>query len=116
MIRVERVGAEWTMTGEGEDVRTAGQFVRELVTSGRSSYTQRSYALGLAAFLRWLVQTDLELSQVTRQVIVRYTRALTQEAKQPLSAASVNHRLCVLSSFFAWLMDGNGAGEARAHH
>lgn len=103
MIRVVRSGAEWTLSSDGEDVRVARQFLHELIGSGRSGYTQRSYAQGLAAFLRWLAEAKVGVGQVTRRVIVGYTRSLVDGAR-PLAAASINHRLSVLSSFFSWLL------------
>jgi site-specific recombinase XerD len=66
--------------------------------------------------LRWLGGEDLSLDQVTRSVIVRYTRSLVEGERQ-LSAVSVNHRLSVLATFFAWLLERKGeavdAGDAR---
>ena len=54
MVRVEHVDHQWVLVGDGDDVHLAAEFVKSLVSEGRSTYTQRSYAAGLAAFLRWL--------------------------------------------------------------
>jgi len=86
MIRAQRLSDTWTVVGVGADVDVAAAFVGALSTAGRSSYTQRSYAMGLAVFLRWLDLEALTLRDVNRAVIVRYTRALTSGA-QPLSPA-----------------------------
>ena len=114
MVRVERSGQGWALVGDGADVQVAGEFVRDVVTTGGPSYTQRSYALELALFLRWLRQEDASLAEVTRTTIVRYVRSLV-ESPRPLSPASINHRLSVLSSFFAWRGardDGDGGRPA----
>jgi hypothetical protein len=105
MIRAVRANTGWTLVGEGADREVAARFVHELAAvGGRSSYTQRSYAMGLACFLRWLASTKKTLAEVTRKVIVAYTRTLTEPGRRPLSAASINHRLSVLASFFGWLL------------
>ncbi|MDQ6669944.1 MAG: hypothetical protein M3069_04220 [Chloroflexota bacterium] len=49
---MEPAGHCWELVGDGADVQLAGEFVTELVATGGSSYTQRSYAMGLALFLR----------------------------------------------------------------
>jgi site-specific recombinase XerD len=105
MIRAVRADAGWTLVGDGEDREVAARFVYELAAvGGRSSYTQRSYAMGLACFLRWLASTKKTLAEVSQKVIVAYTRTLTEPGRRPLSAASINHRLSVLASFFGWLL------------
>jgi site-specific recombinase XerD len=103
MVRVERSGQGWALVGDEDDVRLAGEFVEELLAAGRSSYTQRSYAMGLALFLRWLQEQGRPLGEVTRSTIVHYSRSLA-ESTPPPSALTVNHRLSVLSSFFVWLI------------
>ena len=103
MVTVERNEHEWRLVGDGEDVRRAAEYIEWLVTAGRSTYTQRSYAIGMAAFLRWLATEGTQLNGINRQVVVRYVRSLMEPSRR-LSAASINHRLSVLSSYFAWLI------------
>ena len=45
-------------------------FVEQLVVLGRSSYTLRSYQLGVEHFRRWLVPRSLD--EVTRSVVGEY--------------------------------------------
>jgi len=63
--------------------------------------------MALALFLRWLDGEGARLGDVDRSTIVRYVRALVVEPSQPLSAATVNHRLSVLRTFFAWYVTRN---------
>lgn len=47
-------------------------FVAALAASGRSSYTQRSYGLGVTHFLRWVAERPLELGAVDRALLASY--------------------------------------------
>lgn len=108
-------------TGIPEELVEA--FVEHLERRGRGSYTARSYRLGLADFSRWLQRAGRELDVVSRRDIEAYVgefaagqrqagrRAAvldlaTSEPVPPRRAArTVNHRLSVLASFFAFLID-----------
>jgi integrase/recombinase XerD len=112
VIRAERSGDAWTVVGGGRDGEDARSFISELLTTGRSAYTQRSYAHDIALFLRWLDQEGETLDGVTRTTIVRYTRSLV-DSQPPLAAATVNHRLSVLGSFFEWWTERAHDGDRK---
>ncbi len=104
-------------------------FLSELRRCDRSPLTIRSYELGLRHFQRWLASQGIVLDNVTKQTIGDYIlffresgkdgaipvdqdRVGSVNAKTGKSAPSphrkprtVNHRLSVLSSFFAFLID-----------
>lgn len=91
---------------------SANGFLEHLATLGRSAYTIRSYAMGLMHFLNWVEREGLSLRDMTRQQVGRYIQdfmgsdtkaSVTGQA--PKQARTVNHRLSVLSSFFAYLID-----------
>ena len=114
---------------DGGAVPEAAEFCRRLVAADRSAYTQRAYALGLAHFFDWLAETDRSLVEVERPVIAEYiadfragskagaTRvdesrigSVDARTRKPAPGlerqpATVNHRLSVLASFFAFLID-----------
>lgn len=47
-------------------------FVRALEGRGSSSYTQRSYGLGAAHFLRWLEREHVTIAAVDATLLARY--------------------------------------------
>jgi hypothetical protein len=55
-----------------EDGGEAVAFLASLVTRGRSSYTVRTYALGLAHFLEWTAARGVRLVAVDRGEVVAY--------------------------------------------
>ena len=59
MVRAMQVDGRWVLAGG--DVGDANEFLMSLFAAGRSSYTLRSYALGLASFLRWVGEGDRRL-------------------------------------------------------
>ena len=97
------------------------QFIGYLERRGRGSYTMRSYRLGLTDFSRWLASADRPLAGVSRRDIesyiaefaagpgtaVRASGVVDLSTGQPVpvrrAARTVNHRLSVLASFFAFL-------------
>ncbi len=99
------------------------QFIGYLERRGRGSYTMRSYRLGLTDFSRWLASADRPLAGVSRRDIesyiaefaagpgtaVRASGVVDLSTGQPVpvrrAARTVNHRLSVLASFFAFLID-----------
>lgn len=99
------------------------EFVGHLECRGRGSYTARSYRLGLADFSRWLTGVSRPLVEVSRRDVEAYigefaagpgtaARAsgvvdLATGKPVPVrrAARTVNHRLSVLASFFAFLID-----------
>lgn len=64
------------------------EYIKHLERCGRGSYRVRSYRLGLTDFSRWLQRAGREIDVVSRR-----------------AARTVNHRLSVLASFFAFLID-----------
>ncbi|NRI69857.1 site-specific integrase, partial [Rhodococcus sp. MS16] len=84
-----------------------GAFVERLVMLGRSSYTVRTYRLGVEHFIRWLASQSLD--DVTRQVVSEYIAEFgsgadlrTEHGRAP---RTVNNRLAALAAFFAFLIE-----------
>lgn len=109
----------------GPDGKPAGpiqEFLIYLANCGRSVYTIRSYATGLAHFFGWLYERGTAVDTVTRTTVGHYIGAFGRTpkhrpgARQPLEsqpegggggvargqrrARTVNHRLSVLASYF----------------
>ena len=111
---------------EGMPVLTINEFLLHLSHCGRSAYTLRSYARGLAHFFDWLHMTGQQLDDVTTQTVEAYIAFFSTETKggacpvdphrvgqinlrtrksspsvhrQP---RTINHQLSVLASFFAY--------------
>jgi integrase/recombinase XerD len=113
---------------DGRPVPELGAFLGDLAERGRSAYTQRAYALGLADFFGWLEARGAALEAVDRSVVSAYVADFRAGAKggatrvdvgrigrvdgrtrKPAPAlerqpATVNHRLAVLASFFAFVI------------
>src|SRR4051794_23359036 len=99
-----------------EDGDEAVVVLRELASRGRSSYTVRTYALGLAHFLEWLSDRATRLADVERGDVVAYVAEFARNEVDGVvlgrAAATVNHRVSVLASWFAWLIERDQlAGE-----
>jgi len=96
-------------------------FAEHLVALGRSSYTIRTYCLGVEHFLRWLAPEDVDA--VDRSAIASYVGDFAQGRDRggaPRSARTINHRLAALAAFFAFLIDrdtraGRGPWKGRAN-
>ena len=105
--REDGVGAGLVVVGPGRGAIDASDFLAWLSSRGRGSYTARSYAFGLAHFLAWLDERELVLGDVDRSVLAGYISAFRDgDAGCPLGRRprTVNHRLSVLASFFAFLL------------
>jgi integrase/recombinase XerD len=93
-------------------------FVEHLVVLGRSSYTVRSYRLGVRHFQRWLGPTSL--AEVTRSLVGEYVGAFAAGIDGEARAArTVNHRLAALAAFYAFLIERDtrrGAGRWLGAH
>ena len=89
------------------------EFLTYLATCGRSAYTLRSYATGLAHFFTWLLESKICADAVTRHVVGEYIAAFGQASpRRPLMSPrpddtrkkreprTINHRLSVLASYF----------------
>jgi integrase/recombinase XerD len=94
-----------TLDGGGEAVA----FLERLVVCGRSSYTLRTYAARLEHFLRWLAARRIDLVEVGRCVVVEYVAEFARGERDGVAVgrapATINHRVSVLASFFAWLVE-----------
>jgi site-specific recombinase XerD len=110
----------------GRPVPELDAFLGDLAERGRSAYTQRAYAFGLADFFGWLEARGVALEAVDRSVASAYVADFRAGAKggatrvdvgrigrvdgctrKPAPAlerqpATVNHRLAVLASFFGF--------------
>jgi site-specific recombinase XerD len=102
-----RSGARFVVIGPGVGAGEASEFLGWLECSGRASYTQRTYALGLAHFLSWIDRNGVGLVDVDRRVVGEYVVAFRDGIEDRLGLGrqprTVNHRLCVLASFFEFL-------------
>lgn len=78
-----------------DDGDEAVAFLRELASCGRSSYTLRTYALGLVHFLGWLSARTTRLADVERGDLVAYVaefaRSEVDDVAVGRAAATVNH-------------------------
>jgi site-specific recombinase XerD len=111
---------------DGLPVTTINEFLLHLSHCGRSAYTLRSYARGLAHFFGWLHTTGQHVEDVTPQAVEAYIALFSTETKggacpvDPHKAGqinlrtrksapsirrqprTINHQLSVLASFFAY--------------
>jgi len=118
---------------DGTPASDSNAFLVHLSHLGRSAYTLRSYAQGLAHFFDWLHRTGCQVDEVTPQVIEAYITAFSLQAKggacpvNPAKAGqinlltrksapgkerqprTINHRLSVLASFFAYRIQADTA-------
>jgi integrase/recombinase XerD len=106
-----------------EDGGEAVAFLEWLVARGRSSYTLRTYALGLEHFFAWLGSQGIVLGDVDRAAVDVYVTEFARGRRGGVAAgrapATVNHRVSVLASFFAFLIErdrlaGEGAWAERS--
>lgn len=121
------------MGPDGAEVTTINEFLLHLAHLGRSAYTLRSYAQGLVHFFDWLHTTGRQIDEVTPQVIEAYITVFSLQAKtgaclvDPAKAGqinlltrkstpgkerqprTINHRLSVLTSFFAYRIQADTA-------
>ena len=86
-------------------VEVVEEFVERLVALGRSSYTVRTYGLGVGHFMRWLEPRSLDA--VSREVIAGYVGEFAAGGSRPEGRAprTVNHRLAALAAFFSFLIE-----------
>lgn len=113
-------------------------FLSYLERRGRSPYTIRSYGFALRDFHTWLKVNDIELEDVTRVVIEAYidhfrvgikggavrpsldragqVNALTRKSypTPERKPRTINHRVSVLTSFFAYLINNSPSTSSAA--
>jgi integrase/recombinase XerD len=82
-------------------------FVEALAAKGCSSYTQRSYGLGVRHFLAWLATQSLELEAVDRRALARYVAEYRRGDGDglPRAPSTVNQRVSALAAFFEYLIE-----------
>jgi site-specific recombinase XerD len=98
---------------DGSPTMVINGFLSHLTACGRSAYTLRSYATGLAHFFTWLLESKIGADDVTRHVVGQYIAAFGQASPgRPLLSPrrddtskkrqprTINHRLSVLASYF----------------
>src|ERR1700730_17780659 len=95
-------------------VPAINEFLSYLEQCACSPYTVRAYARGLAHFAGWLHEAGVDLDAVTRPVVGKYIGAfgrgsISQSSlntrpppNQGRQARTINHRLSVLASYFAF--------------
>ena len=117
---------------ESKPVAEIQEFLSYLAICGRSAYTLHSYAIGLADFFGWLHESGKQADEVTRHVVGQYIAAFSHVPKHRLGAREVpesspvcqdsrtrvsgdrrrprtiNHRLSVLASYFAFCIQRDG--------
>jgi integrase/recombinase XerD len=113
-------------------VPAINDFLSDLEQRARSPYTVRAYARGLAHFAGWLHEAGVDLDAVTRPVIGQYIGVFGRGSRRHASridrpppsqgrqARTVNHRLSVLASYFAFRIRqdddrGDGAWRQRSN-
>jgi integrase/recombinase XerD len=123
---VEQPGIFLVVGPDGTSVSDVNAFLLHLASLGRSAYTLRSYAQGLAHFLDWLHVRAHQIDEVTPQVVEAYITDFSSKAKEgacfidphkvgqinlltrksapPVQRQprTINHRLSVLASFFTY--------------
>ncbi len=98
---------------DGTPATAINEFLGYLAARGRSAYTLRSYAAGLAHFFTWLLESKRRVDDVTRHVVQEYIASFGKApprrflaSRQPPDSSkkrqprTINHRLSVLASYF----------------
>jgi len=92
-----------------DDGEEAFAFLADLAARGSSSYTLRTYGLGLAHFLEWMAAREVRVRDAGREDVVAYVVDFARNDVDGIAVgrapATVNHRVSVLASFFAWLVE-----------
>jgi integrase/recombinase XerD len=91
----------------------AAAYDHHFANSGHSTYTRRSYGLGIRHFTKWSISRHLRPEQLSRSVIARYIADWTL----PRKARTINHRLSVIAGFISFCIerdDERGWGPWRA--
>jgi integrase/recombinase XerD len=120
---------------DGTPASDINAFLVHLASRGRSAYTLRSYAQGLAHFLDWLHARGDQVDEVTPQVVEAYItdfsfqtkggacsidpakigqiNLLTRKSAPTIQRQprTINHRLSVLASFFTYRIRQDSAQD-----
>lgn len=82
------------------------EFIDELNPNTKRPETLRAYRRELERFHRFLKVEGSRIDQVKPSTIVAYVNYLHETHRRagsrPLSTATINHRLSVLSRYFVW--------------
>jgi integrase/recombinase XerD len=115
----ERDGA-WVLAGEAAPrFVLVDEYLSYLADRNYSQKTVRAYGYDLLAFCRWLAVVDLQLSEVTTEVLLRFLRAC-RDARVPgrpgpnvvtlagrrmdqYAATTINRRLAAISGLFTFV-------------
>lgn len=127
--KVERTSESWipfqVRGPDGLPAVEINEFLAFMMTCGRSGYTLRSYATGLAHFFRWLNESGIDVNGVSRSVVGQYIGTFSSGSKGGACASAkrsaqnhearhdrviaeerqprtINHRLSVLASYFGY--------------
>ena len=127
--KTERFGISFRVCDSTDaGVGSCDQFLTELSLRDCSVYTQRAYAIGLAHFFSWLHASGGDPDHVTRQAVGNYITEFGRGARQGAVSThsapkarlprTINHRLSVLASYFAFCIrrdteDGRGPWKGR---
>ncbi|WGF90777.1 tyrosine-type recombinase/integrase [Marinivivus vitaminiproducens] len=88
---------------EGNKQPDIADYLHSLMLNGRSVYTIRSYAFGLAHFHSWILANGVTLSAATSSHISNYITSYRVEGAAP-GPATTNHRLTVVSGYYSFLI------------
>ena len=117
---IDQSDVGWRLAGDGADrFGLVNEYLSYLADRNYSPFTVRAYGFGLLAFCRWLADEELDLGEVTTDVLLRFLAACRRErvAGRPgganvvgldgrrtdmLSAATVNLRLAAVSGLFSF--------------
>ncbi len=92
------------------------QFLTSLLLRDCSAYTVLSYARGLAHFHEWCAGRAIGLAEVTPATVQAYVEAYRWPHEGgERAAATTNHRLSVLASYFDFLIASEGAWRGQTN-
>ena len=120
-LRLETSGGTWLIAGAGSSAfATVNEYLGYLADRNYSPATVRAYGFDLLAFCRWLASDDLDLAEVSTDVMLRYLTAcrnatvpgrpgpnvLTLQGQRTdgYAPATVNRRLAAVSGLFTFMV------------
>jgi integrase/recombinase XerD len=75
-LRLEERDGGWALAGQAAPrFVLVDEYLAYLADRNYSARTVRAYGYDLLAFCRWLVAVDLQLAEVTTEVLLRFLRA-----------------------------------------
>jgi site-specific recombinase XerD len=119
-LRLEERDGGWALAGQAAPrFVLVDEYLAYLADRNYSARTVRAYGYDLLAFCRWLVAVDLQLAEVTTEVLLRFLRACREArlAGRPgpnvvmmsgrrmdqYAATTINRRLAAISGLFAFV-------------